>query len=473
MTEGVGESASAPEGRRTAGPVDLAAALVEAAPDGMAVVDEDGTLLMVNRQLEELFGYPADELVGQPVEVLVPEHRRSAHVAHRGEFHQEACGRMVGGADLVPFGRRRDGSEFPVEISLRPMQVGNRTHVVAAVRDVSERLAAETEARTVRRMLDAARDAMLIFDGDTLRLVYVNEGAVRQLGYSRQELLGMTQLDIKPDLAEDEYRQMVERLAPGESTTFATSHRRKDGTDVAVEVTLERPPEPPGEAGSELLISVARDVSLRVAAERRLRAAERELAVLDDRQRIARDLHDRVIQRLFAAGLAASSVATRLADTMSRNRLEQVVRDLDDTIADLRSSIFQLQGPSGTSLRKRVLDLCTAECETIDIASTVRFSGPVDTIDAARAEEMLAVLREALSNIARHAHASTVDVTVTVDGGIRLVIQDDGIGVSGAKRPHSGHGLDNMAARARDLGGTFAIGPRRPAGTRLAWRVPS
>jgi two-component system, NarL family, sensor histidine kinase DevS len=216
-------------------------------------------------------------------------------------------------------------------------------------------------------------------------------------------------------------------------------------------------------------------VSERLATERQLLAAQRELAVLDDRRRIARELHDRVIQRLFAAGLAASSVSGRLEDQLVRSRVEQVVSDLDEAITDLRSSIFQLAPPGAErSLRARVLDLCSTECDALDIRSNVRFSGPVDTVPSTRAEELLAVLREALSNVARHAHASNVDVEVevTVDDGVGLLVADNGVGLSEPERRHLGQGFANMAARARSLGGSFAVHAGHDAGTRVEWRVP-
>lgn len=450
----------------------FASALVDMAPDGLAVVDQAGALVFLNERMGHLFGYAPDELVGEPVERLVPDELRAVHERHRESFRAEPRMRAMG-AGLVLYGRRKDGSELPVEISLSPMTVGRDVFVVASVRDVTARVAAEAPGRAIQELLDAATDAMLIFDRHTLRFTYVNEGAVRQLGYSKDELLAMTQLDIKPEVTEAEYRRMIDNLAPGEAVTFATVHRRKDGTEVDVEVTLEHPALDSRSPAAQWLVSVARDVSDRLATERQLLAAQRELAVLDDRRRIARELHDRVIQRLFAAGLAASSVSGRLDDEVARTRVEQVVSDLDEAITDLRSSIFQLAPPgSERSLRARVLDLCAKECDALDIRSNVRFLGPVDTVPPTRAEELLAVLREALANVARHAHASSVDVEVSVNGGVALSVIDDGVGLAATERNHLSHGLANMAARARSLGGSFAVRAEEEAGTRVEWRVP-
>ena len=207
--------------------------------------------------------------MGQPVEVLLPERLRRTHGAHRTRFRAEPRTRSMG-ADLRLWGRRADGAEFPVEVSLSPLRTEAGLRVVAAVRDITARVAAETEAAHVRSVLDATRDAVLMFDRDTLRFTYVNQGAITQLGYSRDELSAMGPLHIKPMFSEAEFRALIDSLSPGQSHSYTTVHRRKDGTDLPVEAVLQHPADDRGD-GSAWMVSIARDLTARLEIEQRAR----------------------------------------------------------------------------------------------------------------------------------------------------------------------------------------------------------
>jgi signal transduction histidine kinase len=210
----------------------------------------------------------------------------------------------------------------------------------------------------------------------------------------------------------------------------------------------------------------------------RLHAKVNELALLEDRERIARDLHDTIIQRLFATGLVLQG-SVRLLDARPHDaaqRIEAAIEDLDLTVKHIRSAIFDLEAtrPRPDGLRSQVLDLVREAGGALRFEPRVLFDGPVDTgVDERVGAALLATLREALSNVARHAGAVRVDVDLEVAAGTELVlhVRDDGIGPPGddARR---GHGLKNMAARAEALGGSMTLARRQPSGTDLCWRVP-
>jgi signal transduction histidine kinase len=226
----------------------------------------------------------------------------------------------------------------------------------------------------------------------------------------------------------------------------------------------------------ELVVGLA--AAAGVAIENaRLITRVNELALVEDRERIARELHDTVIQRLFATGMLLQSTLPLVTvdPQAASGRIGEAVDDLDTTIKDIRSAIFTLERSrhDGDGLRSRIVSVAQEAADPLGFAPRVAFDGPVDsTVRTTVGTELLATLREALSNVARHAHASRVDVTVSVGKDVRLRVVDDGVGPP-AERSSSGRGLRNMAARAERLGGSFALRPGRSRGTDLEWSVPN
>jgi signal transduction histidine kinase len=224
----------------------------------------------------------------------------------------------------------------------------------------------------------------------------------------------------------------------------------------------------------ELVVALAGAAGVAIE-NARLHARVQELTLLEDRERIARDLHDTVIQRLFSTGLALQGAARLAQSPEVIDRLERAVEDLDVTVKHIRSAIFGLERSRATahSLRSRVLDLAGEAAGPLGFEPRVVFSGPVDTmVGEVVGEELLAVLREALSNAARHAKAEHVDVEVTAsETGLVLLVSDDGIGPPTDVR-EGGLGLRNMSRRAERLGGSLRLQAREPRGSTLEWQVP-
>ena len=336
-----------PTVRRSAIDDAVAWAIVALAPNAILLVRPDGTIALANRQAEEMFGYEPDELLGADVDVLVPARIRHRHRAHREGYEADPRTRPMGsGLDL--FATRSDGSTFPVEIALSPLEMDGQVHVVAIVRDIAER----------------------------------------------------------------------------------------------------------------------------IEAQRLLQAAEQELHLLEDRERIARDLHDTVIQRLFAAGMTLQATAAQAAPEIGE-RVGRVIDELDATIRDIRQAIFRLTAHTldRHSIRRRIVGVVEQEEPALGFAPEVRFEGAIETVDDERAEELLAVLREALSNVARHARAGSVVIEVSIGEDVVLAVTDDGVGLPTEIGP--GRGLGNMALRAEALGGTCSIEAASPRGTTVRWVVPA
>jgi signal transduction histidine kinase len=203
----------------------------------------------------------------------------------------------------------------------------------------------------------------------------------------------------------------------------------------------------------------------------RLHERVQSLAVAADRDRIARDLHDRVIQRLFATGMALQATARFTEQPELTTRVQQCVEEIDETIREIRNTIFALDSSSHRGVRLDILSVSDDARRALGFVPHVHLEGPVETlVPDDIAEHLLAVLQEALSNVARHADASRVNVVVTAGADVALRVVDDGRGFA----PHNGgRGLANMEERARALGGTLSVSvDAGKSGTVLEWRVP-
>ncbi len=578
--------------------------MLESAPDGMLMTDGDGVILAVNQQVERLFAYERADILGRHVEILLPGHLREVHRAHRTRYRAEPNARAMG-EGLQLRARRSNGSEFPVEVSLSPLRDAEGLAVVASIRDVSERARTSAHTRRIQAAIDAVHDGVFMFEADTLRFVYANEGASIQTGYSHDELLTMTPLHIKPGFTREQFAELIAPLVAGEveHLSFRTIHRAKSGNDVPVDIMLEH--RRSAEAGrtddpwaeESLLVAIVRDVTEQVAVERalalseetfrtsfehapvgmavarlridgpraieqvnasfaqmlghsveslvgldfvdishpddrqqsldawaqmaagergaytaeqryvradgsavwalvharviersdglrtlthivdisdrRARQAERErLTTMEDRERIARDIHDLVIQRLFGAGMKLQAVIPEMGSDTAVERTHETIDELDATIRELRSAIFSLhRRDDSRSPTDEVVRTVAQSMERLGFRPGLVVEGLLDAIADDALSELLAALREALSNAARHAHASCINVGIEVTSSeVSLTVTDDGRGVD-PDHPH-GDGLKNLAERASRLGGTFRFGAAVPTGCALTWTVP-
>ena len=222
----------------------------------------------------------------------------------------------------------------------------------------------------------------------------------------------------------------------------------------------------------EMVITFAAQAGIGLELAEHRRDLQR-LVLFEDRDRIARDLHDLVIQRLFATGMSLQGATALMRDPESARRVQQAVDSLDETIRDIRSAIFSLQSrgedePLG--VRGRILAVVEQMTASLGFTPALRMAGAIDTqVPDEIAEQMLPALREALANVAKHANASRADVAVEAGPDLVLTVRDNGVGLRDTGRRS---GLTNLAERAGELGGTLRTGAGPNGGTELEWRVP-
>ena len=224
----------------------------------------------------------------------------------------------------------------------------------------------------------------------------------------------------------------------------------------------------------ELAVGLAAAAGLAIE-NARLHEVARTAGLLDERERIARDLHDDVIQRLFATGLSLQAAAQLTNEPLAVERIMRSVDEIDLSIRQVRSTIFELHqlGSAQDSVRSDIVAICDDAANALGFKPSLDIDGPIDSaVDEQVRGHLLLCLREALSNVARHARASAIDVIVTVTSGrLTLRVSDDGVGYHPPPAQRSS-GLDNMLVRAEALGGAFSITDRKEGGTELTWDVP-
>lgn len=218
----------------------------------------------------------------------------------------------------------------------------------------------------------------------------------------------------------------------------------------------------------ELLAALAGQTGLALTASRAQRDKSR-LVLLEDRDRIARDMHDHVIQRLFATGLSLQAASQLATHPTVRARVDDAVNDLDRAIKDIRHAIFELHDVEASTAQQAVQELITALTSALGFRPEISLQGPIDRLPAEILADVLAVVREGLSNVARHAEADHASVRVECSQELSVRVRDNGTGIGTVSRRS---GLDNLARRAKARGGSFGVRSVTPAGTELAWCIP-
>lgn len=364
-------------------------------------------------------------------------------------------------------------------------QAKRRQSWIEATRDIATELLSGTEPATVFRLV--AEEALKLTAAEAaLVAVPVDENAaspdellvIETVGSAAASIAGRT-IPIAGTALGDAFVTSTPRRVDGidlddvhDLGPALILPLRATDTVAGVVVVVLRQGGPGGFADEqlEMMAAFADQAALAwqlATSQRRMR----ELDVLTDRDRIARDLHDHVIQRLFAVGLALQGTVPRARDSEVQQRLSEAIDDLQGVIQDIRTTIFDLHGAAQgiTRLRQRI-DEAVTQFAGSGLRTTVQFVGPLSVVDGALADHAEAVVREAVSNAVRHADATTLTVRVSVEDDLSIEVSDNGRGMPDE---YTGSGLTNLRRRAQQAGGEFTI-ESTPAtgGTVLRWSAP-
>jgi PAS domain S-box-containing protein len=465
-------------------------ALLEAAPDGIALVDEQGRIITVNEQLCSLFGYDAEELSGKRIEVLVPARLRDAHSNHRAQYQVDSVRRPMGlGLDLV--GLRKDGTEVPLEISLSPLKSGNRMFTVASVRDISERLRLLERQKELREAIAGNREwpvlASILLEAAPIGCLVVSREAdilianaeiERLFGFTRRELIGeKVDILVPPRLRglhiAGRLNYLNNPIARQAISGLNLIGLRKDGSEFPVEISLS-----PLETDRGIfVITLVRDLTEQKRLQSEQEALRSMLDTEQERQRIGMDLHDGIMQDVYAATLGLDLAIEDIGAHPGRasDGVTRAIDQLHGVIRDIRSYIFDLRPRQFTNdLNKALRDLGSEFQENSSFPTEVRVAPDLPPLDHQVGIALYVIAHEALSNTRKYAQASKAAIELGAEGDrLRLEVRDDGLGFDPSIEVPEGHrGIRNMASRAGIIGAQLHIESAPGRGTAVRVDVP-
>jgi PAS domain S-box-containing protein len=456
---------------------------------GVYQISEEGNIRTVNEHACQSLGYTKEELCSMTVFDIDPTLSREVFIEHRRKVSES------GSRTLDRTHRRKDGSTFPVEVTVSLLEFRGRKFTLSFVKDITERKKAEEELQLTQFCVDKASLALyqLTEEGDIWN---VNECACQSLGYSMEELRSMSVFDIDPTATREVFNDLVSKMLACGSITFERIHRRKDGTTFPVEITansLEF-------RGRKFAICFVKDITERKRAEEALRkvsdglesrikertgqltslTAELSLAEERERRRIATELHDQVGQTLILSKIKLDSLSLSQPTEKFEKQIKEIRKYLDQSIQDIRSLTFQLSPPLLYEVGFE------AAVEWLGEEFEGKYGLQVEFQDDGRkkplAEEasvaLFQMVRELLLNVAKHAKAKKVWISIgKASGKIKINVADDGSGFDGLngmrdKNKKSSFGLFNIRHRIEYMGGEFKIKSRIDQGTSITLILP-
>jgi PAS domain S-box-containing protein len=423
-------------------------------------------IVFVNQAMCRITGYTADELIGRTPRLLQGAGSdRSVLAAMRSEL---GAGRSC---EIEITNYRKDGTPYPAEMFVTPIfdAAGKHTHYVAIHRDISRRKETEDALTSLGRIIEASFNEIYIFDAATLKFLQVNRGARDNLGYTMDELRGLTPLDLKPSLDRTGFDALVEPLLAGgaDKIDFETRHRRKDGSFYDVEVVVQLT----DYRGTRCFVAIVLDTTRRKELEQEVVKVSE-----DERQRIANDLHDELGSQLTGLKLHIESASCIIEEKLGEpfEGCEMVLQLVRDAITRTRTIARGLR-PVGND-PEDLMGTLGGMVQRTELAAGIRcrFDCPEPVVigDPHVANHLFRIAQEAVNNAVKHSGGSLVTISLADSGpAYQLSVSDDGKGFRRHAK-HAGLGLHIMSYRADAMKGNLRIGSGPDGGTRVECVVP-
>jgi len=441
-------------------------AMLDAITDYAIVqLDVNGSVVRWCPGAEALLGYSAVEVLDRPVSMFYTAEDRAAGVAERELATADGSGRV----EFEGWRIRKNGELFRAGVVLSPIQ--DEAGVITAFASVIRDLTAEHQRaeNMFHDLLESAPDAMVIIAPDG-RILLANAQTDHMFGYRRQDLIGRSVEILVPTPlrgAHEHHRTgFIDEPEPRRmGAGLNLWGLRSDGTTFPVDVSLS-----PLRTDQGVLVSAAiRDITEHLAVQSELADVQAQAEVSAERDRIASELQDHALQRVFAVGLALQATVPRAGSAEVQQRLNEAIDDLHAVVQDFRTAIFDLRRSHAdiAGLQQRFDDLIGQLSR--DLATTVQYKGPLSVVETALADHAEAVLKEAIINAVRHAEATRLVIVVDVADELCIDVSDNGKGIPDELTEG---GLVNLRQRALALGGSLTIGDSPGGGARLRWAVP-
>ncbi len=444
--------------------------LFEASPDGILLLDEAGRIARLNRRVESLFGYSRQELLGQPLELLLTGTTRQEYLEQLSHY-LAAFDRRSAGIDLELSGRRQDGRQFPVELILGLLSLPGRDWVIGVVHDLSRRNRAERTARThqarFRAIFDKAPIAITLADPEG-HLLTVNPAFETLLGYSQAELLGRSFVEITHPDDVPANLQSLQALVSDQADPYPLEkrYRCKDGNTIWARLSTSLVRDEGGQI--QYIIAMIQDVSRQKQAQAELSEVRRRLAQSreDAWLLLAQELHDGPIQDLYGINFQMQSLAQVCEDEAHLSQLAATREMLQGTIGRLRATCHRLRPPTLAPFGLQAAIRSHAESlqqTRPDLALQLELEEDGQRLPESTRLALFRVYQQALSNILQHAQAQGMRVHFRLEADrVVLEIEDDGIGFELPERwvdlARAGHlGLVGAVERVESIGGQLDI----------------